>query len=180
MSEYRTMRRQRNLTIVNRTCRPLQALDDGIPITIAPGYRRLPDGQIVGGGMHGEPRVDQLPEATARRAMNQNKARGTVNPDDLLDCVFLLGIVEEQHKYPCTYVDDVDDPDAELFDRNLLPEVKGAVKLHTGVGRRRSRSNKDGGVIYGTRSGSPDVGPLGAGRSVPEPTANRAFEAPDA
>jgi hypothetical protein len=174
------MRRQRNLTIVNRTCRPLQALDDGIPIVIPPGYRKLPNGEVVGGGMHGEPRTEQLPEATARRAMNQNKARGTVNPDDILDAVFLLGVVEEQHKYPCTYVDDVDDPDAELFDRNLLPEVKGAVKLHTGVGRRRSRSTRDGGVIHGTSSGSPDVASLGARHGVGDPNPSNFHVAPDA
>jgi hypothetical protein len=140
----------------------------------------LPNGEVVGAGNHGEPRTEQLPEATARRAMNQNKARGTVNPDDILDAVFLLGVAEEQGRYPCTYVDDVDDPDAELFDRNLLPETKGAVKLHTGVGRRRSRASREGGVIHGTRSGSADVAPLIGRHDIPEPNPSGIHQAPDA
>lgn len=179
---YRTMRRQRIVGVINRTDHPLEAVDDGIVIVIKPGYRKLPNGNIVGAGPHGEPAVEHLPQATANRAMDQNKLRGSVNPDDQLDCVFLIGRLNTNDDL--TYVEDNQDPDAELFDRSLLPEARRAEKISTGVGRRNSRRDKHSGVIA-TRSGLVDVGVADgsgglSGRTIADmPTTNRPFEAPD-
>lgn len=145
----RTMRRQEIVPLVNRTCRPIEALDDGIVLTVKPGYRKTPDGRIVGAGAHGEPEPEYVPIATANRAMDQNKARGTVNPDDVLDCVFLLGV---KGRDDISYVEDNADPDAELFDRTMLPEAAAAQRISTGVGRRRARTPEYG---IDSRRGAP-------------------------
>jgi hypothetical protein len=133
---YRTMRRQDYVAVVNRTTRVLEATDDGIVQVIKPGYRRLPDGRVVGAGPNGQPDFTWMPLATANRAMNQNKARGTVNPDDVLDCTFLIGKADVDDT---SFVDDNADPNAELMDRSLLPEAQRAEILTTAVGRRSRR-----------------------------------------
>lgn len=135
----RTMRRQDIVPVVNRTLRPLEVTDDGISIVLKPGYRRLEDGRVVGAGRHGEPEMVYLPEATAFRAKNQNKQRGTVNPDDPLDCEFLIGLADRDD---VGFLDDQSSPDDELIDRSMLPEAQRAQRINTGVGRRRSRRDR--------------------------------------
>jgi hypothetical protein len=138
----RMMRRQEIIAVVNRTTRPLEVMDDGIAVVIKPGYRRLEDGRVVGAGPNGQPEVVYMVLATANRAMDQNKARGSVNPDDSLDCVFLIGRVGT--KDDITFVDDDPDPNRELMDRSLLPEAQRAQKLTIAGGRRTRRDRNMG------------------------------------
>lgn len=174
---YRMMRRQKIIAVVNRTNHEIEATDDGIPVVLPPGYRKLPDGNIVGAGPHGQPVAVYLPLATAQRAMDQNKLRGSVNPDDFLDCVFLLGRVGIDD---ISYVEDNTNPDEELIDRQGLPNAK--LMDSRPPGRRRSRRDKNSGVLM-SRSGLSDVAVHinEIGRSLPPETAsaNRPFEAPD-
>lgn len=138
----RMMRRQEIVAVVNRTTRPLEVVDDGIAIVIKPGFRRLPDGRVVGAGPNGQPEVVYMAQATANRAMDQNKARGSVNPDDTLDCTFLIGKVGTRDDI--SFVDDNADPNAELFDRNMLPEARKAQTITLGGGRRTRRDRNMG------------------------------------
>lgn len=145
----RTMRRQRIIAIVNRTCRPLEVMDDGIPVTLKPGYRRLGDGRVVGADPNGnQPAMEHVPIATANRAMDQNKARGTVNPDDRLDCVFLIGRVGADD---ISFVEDDPDPEREMIDRDMLPESQRAERMNTRVSRRRTRADRTLGAGMGTQ-----------------------------
>ena len=97
-----------------------------------------------------------MPLATANRAMQQNKARGTVNPDDPLDCTFLLGV---HGRDETSFVQDNADPEAELFDRSFLPEAQRAERISTGIGKRRTRRDRSngagtGGVVLATEAGA--------------------------
>ncbi len=178
MGEYRMMRRQKIVAVVNRTNHPLEVTDDGIPVVIRPGYRKLPDGRVVGADPHGEPMAEYLPLATAQRAMDQNKLKGSVNPDDFLDATFLIGRVGVDD---ITYIEDNPDPDAELIDRTMLPEAQRAERVTTGVGRRRSRRDRESGVLN-SRSGIADVAIHAneIGRALPPDTGGqRPFDAPD-
>jgi hypothetical protein len=156
---YRTMRRQDYVAVVNRTTRVLEATDDGITQVIKPGYRRLDDGRVIGAGPLGQPDFTWMPLATANRAMNQNKARGTVNPDDVLDCTFLLGKVDVDD---CSFVDDNADPNAELLDRSMLPEAQRAQTITTAVGRR-SRRDRNLGAGVGSQTLSLENGIIRTG-----------------
>lgn len=156
---YRTMRRQDYVQVINRTTRVLEATDDGIVQVIKPGYRRLADGRVVGAGPHGEAEITWMPLATANRAMNQNKARGTVNPDDVLDCTFLLGKVGVDDT---GFVEDNADPNAELLDRDMLPEAQRAQTITTAVGRR-SRRDRNMGAGVGAQTLALDNGIIRAG-----------------
>lgn len=139
----RTMRRQEIVFLVNRTLRPLEVMDDGVPITLKPGYRKLDDGRVIGAGAHGQPIGEPVALATANRAMDQNKKRGTVNPDDTLDCVFLCGV---NGRDDISYVEDNTSDDDELIDRSMLPEAARAVKMQTGLSRRRTRRDRESGA----------------------------------
>ena len=49
----RMMRRQEIVPLVNRTCVPLHVMDDGIPTTLKPGYRKGKDNALIGAGPMG-------------------------------------------------------------------------------------------------------------------------------
>lgn len=155
----RMMRRQEIVPLVNRTCKPLQVMDDGIPTTLKPGYRKDKDGKLIGAGPRGEVACTYLPKATAARAMDQNKQRGSVNPDDALDCIFLLGVYGMHDTSP---VDVVDDEDAELFDRNQLPNAAQAVRVRL-PGGRKSRRDRNIGITGASSVLATDDGTIRAG-----------------
>lgn len=154
----RMMRRQEIVPLVNRTCHPLQVMDDGIPTTLKPGYRKGKEG-LVGAGPRGEVACTYLAKATAARAMDQNKQRGTVNPDDTLDCVFLLGVYGLHDTSP---IDVVVDGDEEMFDRSQLPNAKDAVRVRL-PGGRKSRRDRNIGIAGASQVLSTDDGVIRAG-----------------
>lgn len=138
----RMMRRQKIVPLVNRTIHPLEGVDDGIAVVVKPGYRNIgtkDDPHFVGAGVNGQPEKEYVPEATANRIINQNKKRGSVNPEDPLDAVFLLGVEGRDDISPVDYVPN---PDAELIDRSMLAgEAARAVKV-LGQPTRRSRRDR--------------------------------------
>jgi hypothetical protein len=156
------MRRQEIVPLVNRTCVPLQVMDDGIPTTLKPGYRKVGEGKdakLIGAGPRGEVACTYVAKATAARAMDQNKQRGSVNPDDPLDAIYLLGVHGMHDTSP---IEVVGDEETEMFDRSTLPNAKDTVKVRL-PGGRRSRRDRNIGITGASSVLATDDGAIRAG-----------------
>jgi hypothetical protein len=137
---------QRIIHVVNRTTEPLECMDNGVPWTIKPGYKReqrvipVKKGSnaagdiiveemtevIVGAGPGDTVYMEPLPYFVAERAKRQNPVMGTL--DALNPNIFdsLIGVPDWQDDItPCEQSEAI-----ELLDRETLGDrAKGAVVL---------------------------------------------------
>lgn len=143
---------QRIVHVVNRTCEQLEVMDDGVPWTIRPGYKRvekLEEGQtgtpavdeegnvkyyLCGAGPGGTVALEPLPYWAAERAKRQNPQMGTEDP--LNPTVFepLVAVPDWGDDYGPVELSNA----IERLDRSLMdPDAQKAVVI-PGRGARRS------------------------------------------
>jgi len=136
------------VSAVNRTLKPLDAMYDGQPVVLVPGYLQIdeekdgkPTGrkQVIGAGPGGAVKVNPLPYFAAEMVKRQNPIMGTEDPENPRDFESLIGIVE--------WGDDIDyceqSSAEERLDRSLMDDTaQKAVNVMTRSGRKAKRLKK--------------------------------------
>lgn len=133
----------RLVNAVNRSTEPLDAMFDGQPVVLLPGYAKVEkDGKtiIVGAGP-GEAVVSTpLPYFAAEMVKRQNPVMGTEDPESPGDFESLIGIIEWGDD-----ISHIEQSDAEeRLDRSLLDDVAQKAKTV----RKRSKKRGRGGRRY--------------------------------
>lgn len=124
--------------VVNRTTEQLEAMFDGVPIDLPPGYK-VEDDKIVPAGKDGKPATKHVPAAAAERAKWQNPQMGTADPENPTDVEFKIGV--EAWGDDISFLPPTDA--IELIDRSLLDDqARTAVPVMTKVGRKLARKTK--------------------------------------
>lgn len=124
--------------VVNRTTEKLEAMFDGVPIDLPPGYK-IVENKVVPAGDNGQPTYCMLPAAAAERAKWQNPQMGTADPENPTDVEFKIGV--ESWGDDISFLPPTDA--IELIDRSLLDDqAQTATHMLTKVGRRLTKKSK--------------------------------------
>lgn len=134
----------RTVDVVNRTTEPLDCMDDGLPIVVPAGYRRVPnpdaaegepDFTVIGAGEDGRVISLQVPYHTAERIKRQHPLMGSEDfaSNDPRNTQWLIAVVQWNEDY--SHIEQSDAP--ERFNPETLPEVAQKNRtLLKGKGRR--------------------------------------------
>lgn len=129
------------VSVVNRTLKPLDAMFDGQPLVLLPGYKRNDEGAIVGAGPGDAVLVNQLPYFAAELAKRQLPNMGTEDPENPREFESLIGVIEWNDDIDYLEPSDAD----ERIDRDLLDdEAQTAKKIRTSAGRKAAKLAKRG------------------------------------
>lgn len=132
---------QRMVSLVNRTTKPVDAMFNGQPVVIPPGYKLAEDEKIVGAGRDGAPLSFSVPYFAAEMCKRQNPVMGTEDPTNPAEFESLLGVIEWND--PIDHIEQSDAP--ERLDRELLDEeAQEAKPIKTAAGRRMAKLKKRG------------------------------------
>lgn len=124
--------------VVNRTTEKLDAMFDGVPIDLVPGYK-IVDDKVEPAGENGQPAYTMLPAPAAERAKWQNPQMGTADPENPTDVEFKVGV--EAWGDDISFLPPTDA--IELIDRSLLDDqARTATAVLTKVGRRLTKKAK--------------------------------------
>lgn len=141
---------------VNRTTEPLDCMDDGVPIVVRPGYKRVPllddEGkpkkdkktgeplfEVVGAGENGQVLMEPLPYFTAERCRRQHPLMGSEDPNSVNDAEFLIAVPEWGQDY--SHLEQSDAP--ERINRALLPpDAQKATLIAPRGGRKAVKPGK--------------------------------------
>lgn len=133
------------VSVVNRTTSPLDAMFDGQPIVVPPGYKAVTEGEgkdaktrIVGNGPADTVLSYALPMFAAEMVKRQNPRLGTEDPTNPADFESLIGVIEWDDE-----IDHIEQSDAqERMDRSLLDDEAQSA---TTIRKRSATKRKKGG-----------------------------------
>ena len=180
----------RNIRIVhalNRTTKPLEAVWDGYPYVIPPGFKAVEvevqqvklnakgnpvvdaetkepilevvkERRIVGNGPHGDVLLYPMPYFAAEAAMRQNPKMGTLNHLNPNDFEPLVCVLEWGHPVEHT---EQDTDAVELLSREHMDPSHQHVKHQYVPGTRRSPQKTNRYAMYGGRQSLGHTNPFG-------------------
>lgn len=130
--------------VVNRTLEPLDAMYDGRPYVIPPGYKVTGEGasqKVVGAGPGGEPASIPMLAGVAKTLIAQHPVMGTQDPYSAHPDQFEIGVVESPERFPIDFVEDTEA--VELLDRTLVaPERQNIEIVAQRWGRKTVKKKK--------------------------------------
>jgi hypothetical protein len=130
--------------LVNRTSEPIDAMFNGRPLVLKPGYELRPGAAgeepiLFPLGRDGKPATNMIEYFAAEMAKRQNPIMGTEDPESPATFESLLGV--EAWGDDISYVEQSDK--TERIDRSLLDdEAQKAISIRNRVGRRKRGGRK--------------------------------------
>lgn len=132
---------------VNRTTGPLDAMFDGQPVVLVPGYKLVDDPEkegkqkVVGAGPGESVVTNALPYFAAEMVKRQNPLMGSEDPENPREFESLVGIMEWGDDI--THLEQSDK--MERIDREMLDdEAQTARAIRTSSGRKADKLKKRG------------------------------------